>query len=62
LALTNLRLDPLIDLEMRLGDGSGALPALPILRAAVATLTEMATFDEAGVSTADATPTIDLHK
>ncbi|NEW51833.1 nicotinate-nucleotide--dimethylbenzimidazole phosphoribosyltransferase [Nocardia cyriacigeorgica] len=62
LALTNLRLDPLIDLEMRLGEGSGALTALPILRAAVATLTEMATFDEAGVSTADATPTIDLHK
>ncbi|BAD56546.1 nicotinate-nucleotide--dimethylbenzimidazole phosphoribosyltransferase [Nocardia farcinica] len=52
LALRQLRLDPLIDMEMRLGEGSGALTALPILRAAVAALAEMATFDEAGVSTA----------
>ncbi|RDI65248.1 nicotinate-nucleotide--dimethylbenzimidazole phosphoribosyltransferase [Nocardia pseudobrasiliensis] len=53
MALTKLGLEPLLDLDMRLGEGSGALTALPILRAAVATLTEMATFDEAGVSTAD---------
>ncbi|MFI6367498.1 nicotinate-nucleotide--dimethylbenzimidazole phosphoribosyltransferase [Nocardia sp. NPDC050630] len=53
LALRHLRLDPLVDLDMRLGEGSGALTALPILRAAVATLAEMATFAEAGVSTAD---------
>ncbi|MBH0780038.1 nicotinate-nucleotide--dimethylbenzimidazole phosphoribosyltransferase [Nocardia bovistercoris] len=52
LALTHLRLDPVIDLSMRLGEGSGALTALPILRAAVATLAQMSTFDEAGVSTA----------
>ncbi|MBF6439240.1 nicotinate-nucleotide--dimethylbenzimidazole phosphoribosyltransferase [Nocardia cyriacigeorgica] len=62
LALTNLRLEPLIDLEMRLGEGSGALTALPILRAAVAALADMATFDEAGVSTSDAASTVDLHK
>ncbi|WP_405180364.1 nicotinate-nucleotide--dimethylbenzimidazole phosphoribosyltransferase [Nocardia sp. NBC_01377] len=53
LALGRLRLEPLIDLGMRLGEGSGALTALPILRAAVATLAEMSTFAEAGVSTSD---------
>ncbi|WP_406237758.1 nicotinate-nucleotide--dimethylbenzimidazole phosphoribosyltransferase [Nocardia sp. NBC_01009] len=53
LALTRLRLEPLLDLNMRLGEGSGALTALPILRAAVATLADMATFAEAGVSTAE---------
>ncbi|MGV9611269.1 nicotinate-nucleotide--dimethylbenzimidazole phosphoribosyltransferase [Nocardia xishanensis] len=53
LALKQLRLEPLVDMSMRLGEGSGALTALPILRAAVAALAEMATFGEAGVSTAD---------
>lgn len=48
---------------MRLGEGSGALTALPILRAAVAVLAEMATFADAGVSTASPEPAaIDLHK
>lgn len=50
LALQHLQLEPIIDFSMRLGEGSGAAVALPILRAAVATLAEMATFDEAGVS------------
>ncbi|MCM6773407.1 nicotinate-nucleotide--dimethylbenzimidazole phosphoribosyltransferase [Nocardia sp. CDC159] len=54
MALTKLGLQPLLDLDMRLGEGSGALTALPILRAAVETLSAMATFDEAGVSTAEA--------
>lgn len=54
IALTRLNQEPLLDMEMRLGEGSGALTALPILRAAVATLADMATFAEAGVSTADA--------
>ncbi|MFQ6393801.1 nicotinate-nucleotide--dimethylbenzimidazole phosphoribosyltransferase [Nocardia sp. KC 131] len=53
LALTRLRLEPLLKLNMRLGEGSGALTALPILRTAVAALAEMATFGEAGVSTAE---------
>lgn len=54
LALKQLRMEPLVDLSMRLGEGSGALTVLPILRAAVAALAEMATFGEAGVSTSDA--------
>lgn len=54
IALTRLELEPLVDMSMRLGEGSGAVAALPLLRAAVATLTDMATFAEAGVSTADA--------
>ncbi|MFI9505481.1 nicotinate-nucleotide--dimethylbenzimidazole phosphoribosyltransferase [Nocardia sp. NPDC052566] len=67
LALTHLGLDPLLELDMRLGEGSGALTALPILRSAVATLTNMSTFAEAGVSTADEAPTpadapLDLRK
>ena len=50
LALAQLELEPIVDLGMRLGEGSGAAVALPVLRAAIATLTEMATFDTAGVS------------
>ncbi|WP_280443066.1 nicotinate-nucleotide--dimethylbenzimidazole phosphoribosyltransferase [Nocardia brasiliensis] len=53
LALQRLRLEPLLDFGMRLGEGSGALTALPLLRAAVAALADMSTFAEAGVSTAD---------
>jgi nicotinate-nucleotide--dimethylbenzimidazole phosphoribosyltransferase len=49
LALRHLGLDPIVDLDMRLGEGSGALVALPVLRAAVATLASMATFSEAGI-------------
>ncbi|MFC7428153.1 nicotinate-nucleotide--dimethylbenzimidazole phosphoribosyltransferase [Nocardia tengchongensis] len=54
IALKRLDLEPFVDMSMRLGEGSGAVAALPLLRAAVATLGEMATFAEAGVSTADA--------
>ncbi|MDP0399538.1 nicotinate-nucleotide--dimethylbenzimidazole phosphoribosyltransferase [Tsukamurella strandjordii] len=50
LALHRLDLEPLLDLGMRLGEGSGAATALPVVRAAVAVLGEMATFDSAGVS------------
>lgn len=42
LALADLRLDPLLDLSMRLGEGSGALMALPVLSAAAALLAETA--------------------
>jgi nicotinate-nucleotide--dimethylbenzimidazole phosphoribosyltransferase len=50
LALDVLGLEPLVDLDMRLGEGTGALIALPVLRAAVRTLAEMQTFAEAGVT------------
>jgi nicotinate-nucleotide--dimethylbenzimidazole phosphoribosyltransferase len=53
-ALERLALDPLVDYGMRLGEGSGALVGLPVLHAAGATLREMATFDEAGVSDREA--------
>ncbi|MCU1648571.1 MAG: cobP [Nocardia sp.] len=55
IALKRLELEPLVEMNMRLGEGSGAVTALPILRAAIATLSDMATFADAGVSTADAT-------
>ncbi len=50
LALEKLDLEPIVDLSMRLGEGTGAAVALPVVRAAVATLASMATFDEASVS------------
>ena len=50
LALRQLGLEPIIDMRMRLGEGTGAAVALPVVRAAVATLASMATFDEAGVT------------
>lgn len=50
IALDRLGLKPLIDLGLRLGEGTGAVLALPLLEAAVRTLNAMATFGEAGVS------------
>ncbi len=53
IVLSHLNLLPLLDLDMRLGEGSGAVLAMPIVEAAAACLTEMATFGEAGVSDRD---------
>ena len=50
LALKHLELEPIIDMRMRLGEGTGAAVALPVVRAAVAALASMATFDEAGIT------------
>jgi nicotinate-nucleotide--dimethylbenzimidazole phosphoribosyltransferase len=49
-ALAHLGLTPLLDLGMRLGEGSGAALALPIVAAAARVLHDVATFDSAGVS------------
>jgi nicotinate-nucleotide--dimethylbenzimidazole phosphoribosyltransferase len=49
-ALAHLGLSPLVDLGLRLGEGTGALLALPIVASAVRVLHEVATFDSAGVS------------
>jgi nicotinate-nucleotide--dimethylbenzimidazole phosphoribosyltransferase len=60
LALAHLGLNeasgagPLLRLDMRLGEGSGAALALPLLISATRLLREMATFDQAGVSDKDA--------
>jgi nicotinate-nucleotide--dimethylbenzimidazole phosphoribosyltransferase len=45
-ALDHLRLDPLLDLDMRLGEGTGACLAIPLVQAAAAVLNDMATFDD----------------
>jgi nicotinate-nucleotide--dimethylbenzimidazole phosphoribosyltransferase len=48
-ALAHLGLEPLLDLGLRLGEGTGACLALPLLQGAAAVLGQMATFDGAGV-------------
>jgi nicotinate-nucleotide--dimethylbenzimidazole phosphoribosyltransferase len=52
LVLDALGLEPLLDLGLRLGEGSGAALALPIVNASLAILEEMATFESAGVTDA----------
>jgi nicotinate-nucleotide--dimethylbenzimidazole phosphoribosyltransferase len=50
--LDALAAEPLLALDMRLGEGTGALLAWPILRAAAAMLRDMATFESAGIDRA----------
>jgi nicotinate-nucleotide--dimethylbenzimidazole phosphoribosyltransferase len=50
LMLEWLGFEPLLDLQMRLGEGTGAVLAISIIEAASKILSEMATFSEAGVS------------
>jgi nicotinate-nucleotide--dimethylbenzimidazole phosphoribosyltransferase len=49
-ALTKLGLRPLLDLDLRLGEGTGALLALPLVQSAARAMHEVATFDSAGVT------------
>lgn len=49
-ALAALGLRPVLDLGLRLGEGSGAVLALPVVQAAARVLRDVATFDSAGVS------------
>jgi nicotinate-nucleotide--dimethylbenzimidazole phosphoribosyltransferase len=52
--LAHLNLEPVLDLHMRLGEGSGGVLAMPVLEAAMRIYQEMATFASAGVSGASA--------
>jgi len=52
--LANLGVEPLLSLEMRLGEGTGAALCYPLVQAAVNFLNEMASFESAGVSGRDA--------
>lgn len=52
--LERLGIEPVLDLELRLGEGTGAALAVPILRGACAVMREMATFSSAGVANAPA--------
>jgi nicotinate-nucleotide--dimethylbenzimidazole phosphoribosyltransferase len=52
--LAHLNIEPVLDLHMRLGEGSGAVLAMPVLEAALHIYQEMATFASAGVSGASA--------
>ncbi|QKW18683.1 nicotinate-nucleotide--dimethylbenzimidazole phosphoribosyltransferase [Kitasatospora sp. NA04385] len=49
-ALAKLGLRPLIDLDLRLGEGTGALLALPLVQSAARAMHDVATFDSAGVT------------
>lgn len=52
--LDHLRLSPVLDLDLRLGEGTGAVLAVPIVQAAARVLADMATFDDLGLGGAGA--------
>jgi nicotinate-nucleotide--dimethylbenzimidazole phosphoribosyltransferase len=49
IVLQSMELEPLLDLNMRLGEGTGGLLAVPLVQAAARTLEEMATIEEIGI-------------
>ncbi len=49
-AMEHLGIEPILDLKLRLGEGTGGCLAVPVIRTAARVLAEMATFDDAGVS------------
>ena len=51
--LQTLGVTPLLNLDMRLGEGTGAVAAVPLVRLATAFMNEMASFADAGVSQAE---------
>jgi nicotinate-nucleotide--dimethylbenzimidazole phosphoribosyltransferase len=53
IALNHLGLRPLVDLGLRLGEGTGAVLALPLVQSAARALRDVATFDSAGVADKD---------
>ena len=55
LMLDHLQADPLVNLGMRLGEGTGCAVAYPLIKSAVAFLNDMASFESAGVSEAEST-------
>jgi nicotinate-nucleotide--dimethylbenzimidazole phosphoribosyltransferase len=57
LLLAHMKATPLLDLDMRLGEGTGALLAWPLLQSAALFMAEMASFDSAGVSEKSEVPT-----
>lgn len=54
LMLDHLKVEPLVNLGMRLGEGTGCAVAYPLIQSAVAFLNDMASFESAGVSESDA--------
>jgi nicotinate-nucleotide--dimethylbenzimidazole phosphoribosyltransferase len=48
-ALAHLGLEPLLDLDLRLGEGTGACLAVPVVQAAARVLNDMASFDDLGI-------------
>lgn len=55
-ALDHLELTPLVDLGLRLGEGTGAVLALPMVQASARILREMATFEDAGIGAGEPGP------